>query len=158
MGRLMSTGMDRMGLAIERVGAIDRETRDRWNAAFPENEWVADNDVAFLVAPNNLLLLAAADGEPRGFQTAHRLQRPDRRGADVLIDDVAVTTAHRRRGIGARLIGAVTAWAQEVGADEVWALTDRGNAPAMALYAATGGSEDDSDTVMFTYAVGSGPG
>ena len=47
---------------------------------------------------------------------------------------------------------------KEVGADEVWVLTDTGNSAAMALDTATGGREDAPDITMFTDPVDSARG
>ena len=102
---------------------------------------------------DDLFLVARWDGRPCGFLTAHRLQRFDRRRAEVLLYEIGVDDRFRRRGVGAALIAEVKRWAREVGADEVWVLTNTGNAAAMGLYASTGGEEDVPGTTMFTYRI-----
>ena len=109
---------------------------------------------SFLTDPHNLLLVAFSEGEPCGFATAHRLQRFDRRRASVLLYEIGVAERFRQRGYGAALVAGVLQWAKDVDADEMWVLTEPGNAAARALYRATGGQEDEAEVTMFVYPIG----
>jgi GNAT superfamily N-acetyltransferase len=143
-------------MEIVRLNEVDAARADELNRLFDaEKVWNSEQGRRFLRNPDNALLLARWNGTACGFLTAHRLQRFDRRRAGVLLYEIVVAEAFRRRGIGAALITAVREWAREVGADEVWVLADRGNTAAMAMYAATGGEEDHRETVMFTYRIAS---
>ena len=71
----------------------------------------------------------------------------------MLLYEIEVAEPFRRRGIGAALIERTKQWARDVDADELWVLTYASNAPAMALYASTGGEEDEPGTRMFTYRI-----
>ena len=83
----------------------------------------------------------------------HRLQRFDKRGAEVLIYEIGVREDARQKGIAKALINEVKLWAKEVGADEVWVLTNKSNAAAIALYRSTGGETESEtlDEVMFNF-------
>ena len=113
--------------------------------------WDAAEGARFLADPDCLFLLAEAGGVPCGFLTAYRLQRFDRRRAEVLLYEVGVGEAYRRRGVATALIAALNRWSVEVGATEMWVLTEAGNAAANALYAATGGEPDPEAVVMYSY-------
>ncbi len=97
----------------------------------------------------------AAFSETRavGFLTANRLQRFDKREAEVLVYEVGVDEEFRRRGIGKALMEEVKHWARGVGADEMWLLTNWSNTAAVALYRATGGRTESAtpDKVMFVF-------
>lgn len=116
--------------------------------------WEATEGARFLTDPAGLLLLAEADGVPCGFLTAYRLQRFDAGRAEVLLYEVGVDEAYRRRGVAAALISALNRWSVEVGATEMWVLTEHDNVAANALYAATGGERDPAAVVMYTYPLG----
>lgn len=141
-------------LSVQRLALVDDALASHLNALFDEGTtWDAEQGHRFLESPDNLFVVARWDESVCGFATAHRLQRVDRRRAEVLLYEIGVHESFRRRGVGTALIAAVTGWAREVGADEVWVLTNTGNTAAMALYTATGGREDAPDITMFTYPV-----
>ncbi len=141
-------------LTVERLAAVDDALASRLNALFDEGtEWDAEQGRAFLGNPDNLLLIARWGERVCGFLTAHRLQRVDRRRAEVLLYEIGVDESYRRRGVGAGLIAEVRRWAKEVGADEVWVLADTDIVVAKAFYASTGGHADVPDATMFTYRI-----
>ena len=141
-------------LAVERLTGVDEALAEQLDALFDAGvAWDAEQGGRFLADPDNLFLVARWEGRVGGFATAHRLQRFDRRRAEVLLYEIGVDEAFRRRGLARALIAGVKRWAAEVGADGVWVLTAADNAPAKALYAATGGHEDVPGAVMFTYRI-----
>lgn len=140
--------------SIQRLTSVDDALAAQLNPLFDEGTaWHPDQGCKFLENPDNLFLVARWDGKPCGFLTAHRLQRFDRRQAEVLLYEIGVDHQFQRRGIGSALIAELKRWTKEVGADEVWVLTSRDNIAAMALYASTGGLEDAPGTTMFTYRI-----
>ena len=144
-------------VTVRRLGAADASWARLLNELFDVGMvWDAGEGRRFLADPANLLVVAFWDDVPCGFATAHRLQRFDRRRAEALLYEIGVDETHQRRGIGAALVEEVKRWAAEVGADEVWVLTERTNAAAMALYRASSGVEDEADTVMFTIPIAAG--
>jgi len=116
-------------------------------------EWDIEQGGKFLANPDNVLFLAFWEDKVVGFLTGYRLQRIDKRKAEVLLYEIAVHEAFQKKGIGSKLMKAVKLWAKEVSADEVWVLTYSSNLAAMAMYTSAGGEEDPPGTRMFTYKI-----
>lgn len=115
-------------------------------------EWDVVEGKKFLENPDNVFFLAKWDGEFAGFLTGHRLQRFDKRKAEILLYEVGVNEKFQKRGIGKALLEMVKQWAREVGADEVWVLTNKSNIAANALYQSAGGTKEDPDDVtMYSF-------
>ena len=117
------------------------------------DSWDVKQGELFLQDKNNALFIAFLKDQMVGFVTAHRLQRFDKRIAEVLLYEVGVAEYYRQKGIGKTLVLAVIDWAKTVGADEVWVQTNRANMAAVALYKSCGGVEDALDTTMYTIAI-----
>ena len=81
---------------------------ERWQNDF--DGWLRDDGYAFFVAERGAALV--------GFATAERWAPPPVYAAsfDVHLDELFVVPSARGRGLGRRLVEAVTAWAGEVGA------------------------------------------
>ena len=140
-------------LTVRRVTTVDVALAAELDAMFDEGvSWDAEQGQRFLAHPDTLLLVARWDGEACGFLSAYRLQRFDRRGAEVLLYEIGVEEPFQRRGAGRALVEEAKWWAAEVSADELWVLTEDDNVPARALYAATGGREETGLT-MFVYGL-----
>jgi ribosomal protein S18 acetylase RimI-like enzyme len=140
-------------LTVRRVTTVDVALAAELDAMFDEGvSWDTEQGQRFLAHPDTLLLVARWDGEACGFLSAYRLQRFDRRGAEVLLYEIGVEEPFQRRGVGRALVEEAKRWAAELAADELWALTEDDNVPARALYAATGGREETGLT-MFVYGL-----
>ena len=138
-------------LTVRRVMTVDEALAAELDAMFDEGvSWDAEQGQRFLAHPDTLLLVARWDGEACGFLSAYRLQRFDRRRAEVLLYEIGVEEPFQRRGVGRALVEEAKRWAADVGADELWVMTEDDNTPARALYAATGGHEETGLT-MFVY-------
>lgn len=116
-------------------------------------KWDSNEGKKFLANTDNLLLIGYLENAAAGFLSAHRLQRFDKRKAEVLLYEIGVHEAYQRRGIGKALIEALKVWAKEVEADEIWVLTNKSNISGMSLYAATGGIIENTDEQMFTIKI-----
>ena len=110
----------------------------------------------FLADPRHHLVVAVDDGLVVGFVSAVHYLHPDKPFPELWINEVSVTTTHRGRGLGTRLLRAMFAVARGLGCTEAWVLTDRANTAAMRLYAAAGSTEPPSDSVMFTFRLDGG--
>src|SRR5215204_2011644 len=138
--------MSSMGrLTVRREISVDVRLAAELDALFDEGmSWDAEQGQCFLVHPDTLLLVARSDSKVCGFLFAYRLRRFDCRRSEVLLYEIGVQEPFRRRGVGRVLVEEATRWATEIDADELWVLTEDDNAPARALYTATGGREERS--------------
>lgn len=143
-------------IEIERVVRVDAALAAGLNGLFDEGmAWDEGNGRAFLANPDALLVVARWDGVVCGFLTAYRLPRFDGMGSEVNLYEIGTDEAYRRRGVGRALVAEVTRWAAEVGAANVWVMTEVDNEAAQGLYAATGGERDEPAITMFTYSIAS---
>ena len=140
-------------MKIERIKNVNQDFVDKLNSLFDDKQWNEAEGNKFLANQDNALFVAFEDNTPTGFLTAHRLQRFDSRKAEVLLYEMGVHEDYRRKGIGKALIEEVKKWAKEVGAAEVWVLTEKSNIPAMAMYQSAGGQEEAPGTIMFVYKI-----
>lgn len=146
----MTTGI----ITVRRLVSIGPGEVAGLDALFDDDvRWDAAEGARFLSDPNNLFLLAECDGVPCGFLTAHRLQRFDARRAEVLLYEVGVDDAYQRRGAARTMVEGLRHWAAEVGASEIWVLTEVDNEVANAFYLGTGGAPDEDDVRLYTYPV-----
>jgi aminoglycoside 6'-N-acetyltransferase I len=106
----------------------------------------------FLREPNHLIAVALRDDVIVGFASGVHCVHPDKDQGELWINEIGVTPAHQRHGVGKRLLDALFARARALGCADAWVLTDRSNEAAMALYAAAGG-ETPSDHVMVTFVL-----
>jgi ribosomal protein S18 acetylase RimI-like enzyme len=146
--------LDNQSIRIELIKKVDAAFISQLNVLFDEGaEWDSQQGEKFLKDSNNALFVAFLENQVVGFLTANRLQRFDKRGAEVLLYEIGVREDARQKGIGKALINEVKLWAKEVGADEVWVLTNRSNAAAVALYQSMGGETESGtpDEVMFNF-------
>ncbi len=90
---------------------------------------------------DGVYLIALADDVPVGYVGATAGHYRSTRGV-LSIPHIGVSPAHRRRGIGARLLGALEAWARGRGAHRIDLSVDDDNAPGRALYRACGFVEE----------------
>jgi len=103
----------------------------------------SDGYLRTLLDKPTFVALAALDGaEVVGGLVAYVLEKFERERSEVYIYDLAVAEAHRRRGIGRRLIEALKPIARARGASVIFVQADRGDAAAIALYESLGTRED----------------
>lgn len=127
------------------VSCLDRAAADVFDAAIQP-----DRLEAFLAEPRHLLVVAIVDGAVVGQARAIVHLSPD--GPDELyIDNMGVTPALRRRGIGGRMLDEILRWGRERGCDYAWLGTEIENEPARALYESRGGQ--GAAMVMFAYDI-----
>jgi aminoglycoside 6'-N-acetyltransferase I len=92
----------------------------------------------------------AAD-EPVGFVVVNELLHRHTFARMFLVYEIGVVADHRREGIGRTLLDAVRALAIERGVPEGFVLTNESNGPAMALYAAAGGTRPSLDVAEWDF-------
>ena len=115
---------------------------------------VAPKDAAdFLADPAALYWVAEEDGLVVGELLCHLLRLPSPVARELLLYSIGVREGHRRRGVGAALIGTMLDWMREAGVPEVWVLAD--NPDAETFYASCGfarGGENDQGVLMLRSA------
>jgi len=141
-------------LRIEHISQVDEALGRQVSTLLDEGTfWDKEQGEKFLANKDNSLFLAFWEGKIAGFLTGYRLQRIDKRKAEVLLYEISVHENFRKRGIGKALIQALKHWAKEVGADEVWVITNKSNTAAVAMYESEGGLIEATDEQMYTYKV-----
>jgi len=88
----------------------------------------------FLGEANHHLLVAYDEGQPAGFVSGVEVTHPDK-GTEMLIYELGVDEAFRRRGIATQLVMALRDLAVERGCYGMWVLHDDDNSAARATYA-----------------------
>jgi GNAT superfamily N-acetyltransferase len=102
-----------------------------------------DDYLARLLGGDGFVAVAAMDGEAVvGGLAAYVLPKFEQARSEVYIYDLAVSAAHRRRGIATALIEALKGVARGIGAWVIYVQADYGDAPAVALYTKLGTRED----------------
>jgi ribosomal protein S18 acetylase RimI-like enzyme len=93
----------------------------------------------FLADPRHHIAVAIEDGTVVAFASGVHYVHPDK-PTELWINEVGVSPAHRRRGLGALVVGALLAEGRTLGCVNAWVLTDRSNEAAMRLYRGAGAS------------------
>jgi aminoglycoside 3-N-acetyltransferase I len=102
-----------------------------------------DSYLQSFLADEGCITIVAMDGEEViGGLVAYELLKFEQERKEIYIYDLAVKTAHRRRGIATGLIVTLKAIARTHGAYVIYVQADRGDDAAIALYEALGVRED----------------
>lgn len=109
----------------------------------PRRDWTA----AFLAREGHHLLLATVDDEPAGFVTGIENLHPDK-GVEMLLYELGVDDAFRRRGIGRSLVIALSDLAVERGCSEMWVPIELDNDAAIATYLSAGADPPEPAATM----------
>jgi aminoglycoside 6'-N-acetyltransferase I len=111
---------------------------------------------SFLASPHHHLAVAIDQDMVVGFASAVQYVHPDKPRPELWVNEVGVSPSHQNRGVGKTLMHALLEVAWEAGCSEAWVLTERNNQPAMKLYKAVGGQEEQQETVMFSFKLEDG--
>ena len=115
---------------IRRLGPGDEGVVASLADDSPRTELLADDRTIFLVA-------FEAD-VPVGFVLAHELPRRHKAARSLLVYEIEVTAAQRRRGIGTGLMRELERLARRRRIEAGWVLTERANEAAMRFHEAAG--------------------
>jgi len=111
----------------------------------------ADRLAAYLAEPGHIMLVALSGGIVVG-QCAAVLHRHPDKVTELYIDEVGVTPALQRKGIGRALVERMLAIGRELGCGEAWVGTEPDNLPARGLYESLDLHRDETETfVMYAY-------
>jgi GNAT superfamily N-acetyltransferase len=116
-------------------GVFDNAIDPRWTAQF-------------LADPHHHMVVALRDGQVIGMASAVHYVHPDR-PPQLWINEVGVAAAHRRQGIGTRLLRTLFAHGKALGCAEAWLGAEATNVAARRLYATAGGREAPMVYVTF---------
>lgn len=106
-------------------------------AAPPREEYLRDT----LGRADFVALTAFKDGAVIGGLVAYELKKFEQERSEIYIYDLAVSQAHRRRGVASALIEHLRIVANELGAYVIYVQADPEDAPAVALYTKLGRRE-----------------
>ena len=129
----------RMELEIRALGPGDDEAVVAAQHLF-DGPARAGATARFLAEPGSHLLVGYVDEEPAGFVSGVEVTHPDK-GTEMFVYELAVDEAHRRRGHGRALVGALEALARERGCTGMFVFVDDDNEPGRAVYRSAGGAE-----------------
>jgi ribosomal protein S18 acetylase RimI-like enzyme len=90
--------------------------------------------VMLLHSDRGCILVAEAVGRVIGMCTGQLVVSTAEGGPAVVVEDMVVDPAHRRRGVGRSLMKAMAGWAEEQGATRLQLLADKNNPLALAFY------------------------
>lgn len=90
--------------------------------------------VMLLHSDRGCILVAEAVGRVIGMCTGQLVVSTAEGGPAVVVEDMVVDPAHRRRGVGRSLMKAMAGWAKEQGATRLQLLADKNNPLALAFY------------------------
>lgn len=94
----------------------------------------------FIGDPRHVMMLAVEDGLVVGMASAVEYFHPDKQ-PQLWINEVGVSPAYRRRGIGRRLTTALVDFAVQRGCSYAWLGTDLKNIAAQACFASVANVE-----------------
>jgi aminoglycoside 3-N-acetyltransferase I len=126
---------------FRRMNALFGEVFDEggtYHAAPPDDAYAR----RWLAQPHHFALVAEVNGILAGALTAYELMKFEQARSEIYIYDLAVAQAFRRRGVASGLIALLRRIAREGAAWVIYVQADRGDDPAIALYAGLGLPED----------------
>jgi GNAT superfamily N-acetyltransferase len=134
----------------DEAAVLDRVAEDVFDEPV-DARWAAE----FLGDPRHHLAVAIEGEQVVGFASGVHYVHPDK-PPEFWVNEVGVSPAHQKRGVGRRLLAALFERARAVGCAQAWVGTERTNAPARRLYAAAGGVEEPEDFVIVTFRLNGG--
>jgi GNAT superfamily N-acetyltransferase len=134
--------------AVLAVLAADEADFDLEERSGPRPPATGADAAAYLSDANVLHWVAEEDGVVLGHLLAYLERRRAAPARQLLLYEIGVREAHRRRGIGTALVGAMRDWMVEHDVAEAWVPADSGEAEA--FYVACGFVRDDVQPVQMT--------
>ena len=129
-----------MAVELRRLGPADLPLLDHVAEDVFDGPILPDQAVFFLASSGYLLVVALSGHEVVGQITGMIHRHPDG-PPQLYVDNLGVTPARQRQGIGRALIREMIAWGKSLGCEEAWIATERQNTPARRLYADSGFAE-----------------
>jgi ribosomal protein S18 acetylase RimI-like enzyme len=153
-----------MTFSVRRLGPQDLallETLARDDADFdipgrgrPHEPLTPDAARAYLADPAVLHWVAESAGEVVGHMYCHVLRKHSDDPTEVLLYEIGVRSAHRRRGVGRALVEALDVWMKDHHIRDSWVLAD--NPGAVEFYRACGFEIEEPAPVYLVHTGGGG--
>lgn len=118
---------------------------------FDETDISLEQARAHLKQAAEIYVAALRSGAITGFVYGYVLPRFGKRV--LFIYSVAVAPAARRQGVGSAMLRALADRGKSGAWDEMFVMTNSGNAAAMALYQGAGGKRPNDDDVLFDFSL-----
>jgi aminoglycoside 3-N-acetyltransferase I len=134
--------------AVLAVLAADEADFDLEERSGPRAPAVGADAAEYLGDENVLHWVAEEEGVVLGHLLAYLERRRAAPARQLLLYEIGVREAHRRRGIGTALVGAMCAWMADHDVAEAWVPADSGEAEA--FHAACGFVRDEVQPVQMT--------
>lgn len=115
-------------------------------------QWITE----FLSDGRHHLAVAVEEGIVVGMASAVHYVHPDK-APELWINEVGVATAHQRKGVAQRLLGALFAHGRGLGCVQAWVLADQSNTVAHRLYRSAGGQAAAEPCIMFEFPLSTVP-
>ena len=136
---------------IRMLGAADIATLDNVAPNVFDGAVRPELAAEFLADPRHHLAVAVSEaGQVVGMASAVHYVHPDKL-PQLFINEVGVSPAFHRQGIGKALMATLLARARELGCTEAWVATEPDNWAAQALYTSSGGVKAAVPFVMFVF-------
>jgi GNAT superfamily N-acetyltransferase len=145
--RLLGPG-DEGVLALLAADEPDFDLADRGGPGPP---LTGDAATAYLSDASVLHWVAEEDGGVLGFLLGYLERRRAGASRQLLLYEIGVRDAHRRRGVGRALVEAMRDWMAQHDVAEAWVLAD--NSGAEGFYAACGFVRDAEQPVQMTLSL-----
>ncbi|MDZ7267598.1 MAG: AAC(3)-I family aminoglycoside N-acetyltransferase [candidate division KSB1 bacterium] len=111
---------------------------DTYQNAVPSERYLRN-----LLGKQHFIVLVALAGDAVvGGLVAYELQKFEQERKEIYIYDLAVSAAHRRKGVATSLMRELQRIASERGAYVIFVQADQGDTPAIRLYESLGKRED----------------
>lgn len=147
----MMSHLEDAGFEIVRLSPGNAELLQRLADGVFDEPVRADRLAACLAEPGHIMLVALSGGIVVGQCAAVIHRHPDK-ATELYLDEVGVTPAMQRRGIGRALVETMLGIGRGLGCGEAWVGTEPDNLPARGLYESLDLVRDDAETfVMYVY-------
>ena len=140
-----------MAIDIQLLGPGDESVLENVAEDVFDHEVIPEQATRFLNDPAHYIAVAVADGVVVGMASANEYLHPDK-PVMIWVNEMGVSPAWQRQGIGTRLLEALLTHARDNGFEEIWLGTENDNVPARGLYQSLGGKEEQF--VMYTWELG----
>jgi aminoglycoside 3-N-acetyltransferase I len=114
------------------------EERETYMSSQPSDAYLR----TLLEKDSFISLVAMRNGEVVGGLAAYVLDKFEQERSEIYIYDLAVAEAHRRKGVATALVRRLQELARSSNAWVIYVQADRGDEPAIRLYASLGTRED----------------